>query len=479
MARLLGIDVGTSAVKAVVIDELGRRIAQASATIPISSPQPLWSEQDPEEWWRATQTCLAELGWTEYDAIGLSGQMHGAVCVDGKGVPVAPALLWNDQRTEAECAEIEKICGARFRTITCNAPVTGLQLPKLLWLRKHQPEAFGRIRNVVLPKDFVRWKLTGQWMSDVSDAGGTGLFDVPARRWSEELFAAFELDPDWFPPALESFERSGETHGESGLAPGIPVVAGGGDQACGGVGSGVVAPGSMSLALGTSGVVFTANDRAEFDSTGALNTFGHANGRWLTMGVSLNCGDVIRTFRDQLAPGASFADFDRLAASAPAGSEGLVLLPYLQGERCPFAAASAPFGLVGTQTNREAACRAALEGVTANLALAKRLIDARSTPAEAVRVNGGGAKSVLWRQIIADLFGVPVLTLESEEGPAVGAALLGGVGAGLFSSVEEACQRSIRTSGETLPRGEEGQRVMEQFIEACVARNVPLPISVL
>lgn len=440
MARLLGIDVGTSGCKALLIDEHGTVVRQASAEYPLYTPKPLWSEQNPEDWWHGVQKCLAEIGETP-DAIGLTGQMHGAVFLDENDEVVRPAILWNDQRTSAECHSIDlKVEPHRVRAITGNPPLTGFQLPKILWLRANEPDNYARVRSVLLPKDYIRFKMTGVKATDVSDASGTGAFDLNARDWSSELLDKVNVPASLFPPAFESSEVCART------SEGIPVVAGGGDQAAGAVGTGAVGPGIVSVSLGTSGVVFTALQRPRYDQNGAVHTFCHANRGWHAMGVMLSCGGSLRWFRDTLAPDQTYDSLTSEAATIDQGCMGLTFLPYLTGERTPHNDPTARAAWAGLTLghSRSHMFRALLEGVTFGLLDGYDVIKQLGGDASELRVTSGGAKSRFWVQMVADVFSTPCVTLESDEGPAFGAAILAGVGAGVFASLESACQQTIR-----------------------------------
>lgn len=456
MARLLGIDIGTSGCKVLLIDETGRVLKSASAEYPLSVPQPLWSEQNPADWWEGVQKCLREIGEPNPDAIGLTGQMHGAVFLDESDEVIRPAILWNDQRTSAECAEIDSVVGAeRVREITRNPPLTGFQLPKLLWLRRHEPSAFARVRSVLLPKDYIRFKLTGQKMAEVSDASGTGIFDVGRRTWSLEMMQDLGLDPSLFPSCVESFEVTGSTLSFEFLNQGIPVVGGGGDQAAGAVGTGAVVKGIVSVSLGTSGVVFTSVDTSSYDPNGAAHTFCHANGGWHVMGVMLSCGGAVRWYRDTFCAGQSYDDITTEAASAPPGADGLTFLPYLTGERTPHNDPNARAAWAGATLahSRRHFSRALFEGVSFGLLDGMNALRALGAEVAQIRVTGGGAKSQFWLGLLADLFGAPCTTLESDEGPAFGAAILAGVGIGIWPNVQEACEKTIRPRTENLPTG--------------------------
>ncbi len=454
MAKLLGIDVGTSGAKAVLIDETGRVLKMAGAEYPVSVPRPLWSEQDPEDWVQGVLSCLAQIGEPRPDAVGLTGQMHGAVFLDDRREVIRPAILWNDQRTAAECEEIDERAGAeRVREITRNPPLTGFQAPKVLWLRNHEPENFRRLRRVLLPKDYLRLRLSGEEATEVSDASGTGLFDVAHRNWSHALMASLELDPGLFPRSVESFEVTGMSSASDGLAEGIPVVGGGGDQAAGAVGTGAVEPGIVSVSLGTSGVVFTALPEASYDPTGRAHTFCHANGAWHAMGVMLSCGGALRWYRDTFAPGVSYDALGEEAASVFPGCEGLTFLPYLTGERCPHNDPKARASFVGATQGHGRAhfTRAVFEGATFGLADAMAVLHDLGATASEVRVTGGGAKGRFWVQMLADVLGVPCVTLETDEGPAFGAAVLAGVGIGLWPDVPSACRAAVRLKGKVEP----------------------------
>ncbi|MFZ4506359.1 MAG: xylulokinase [Fimbriimonas sp.] len=454
MAKLLGIDVGTSGCKVLLIDEHGTVLKEASAEYPISVPRALWSEQDPEDWWRGVQECLAKIGESSPDAIGVTGQMHGSVFLDANDQVIRPALLWNDQRTIEEVAEIEERVGHdRIREITCNPPLTGFQAPKVLWLRNHELSNYNRIHRVLLPKDFIRLRLTGTAATEVSDASGTGLLDVKQRQWSSELLNTLELDPTWFPPVYESDVASARTLAVAGLDAGIPVVGGGGDQAAGAVGTGAVAPGILSVSLGTSGVVFTSLTSPEFDRKGAAHTFCHANRAWHAMGVMLSCGGALRWYRDTIAGGTPYDELAAEAAMVQPGADGLTFLPYLTGERCPHnnPLARAAFTGLTLGHSRAHLSRAVFEGISFGLLDGFRLLKGLGADAQEIRVTSGGAKSAFWVQMLADLFQSPCATLVSDEGPAYGAALLAGVGSGIWANVSEATQAAIRVKKVTEP----------------------------
>lgn len=450
MAKLLGIDVGTSGCKVLLIDDGGSVLAQAASEYPFSVPRPLWSEQNPGDWWDGVQNCLSAIGNEQVDAIGVTGQMHGAVFLDANDEVIRPAILWNDQRTAEECKEIDRTVGAeRVRAITCNPPLTGFQAPKLLWLRNNERANYDRVRWLLLPKDYIRMKLTGQKVSEVSDASGTGIFDVPKRAWSGEMIAALGLNAVNLPDVVESTVITGKT------ARGVPVVGGGGDQAAGAVGTGAVVTGVISVSLGTSGVVFTAIDAPNFDPGGAAHTFCHATGKWHAMGVMLSCGGALRWYRDTVCPGMTYDEISAGAEAAPPGCEDLTFLPYLTGERCPHndSEARAAFAGLTLGHTREHLSRAVFEGVSFGLLDCMNLLRTLGASAEEIRVTGGGARNSFWMQILADLFGKTCVSLECDEGPAYGAAILAGVGIGVWPDVADACSKIVRVRNRVAPTG--------------------------
>jgi len=439
VTALVGLDVGTTGVKTVAISEAGEVLACAAEEYPLSMPRPGWAEQDPEDWWRASERALGRLG-VEPAGIGLSGQMHGLVALDSSDRVLRPAMLWNDQRTSAECAEIEERVGLqRLVALTGNRALTGFTAPKLLWLRRHEPDTYGRIARMLLPKDYVRLRLTGEHATDVADASGTLLFDVAARRWSQDVLDALELPAAWLPPALESPAVSGHTAG------GVPVAAGAGDQAAGALGVGVHAPGRLSIVLGTSGVVFGALPEFRADAQGRVHAFCHAvPGGWHAMGVMLSAAGSLRWLHDAI--GGTYEELLAEAARWPAGVEGLLFAPYLAGERTPHADpdARAAFAGLSLRHDRGALARAVLEGVAFGLRDSFDLLVELGVAAEAGRVSGGGARSDLWLKIAASVLGLPVERTAVEEGAAFGAALLGGVAAGVFASPAEAVAACVR-----------------------------------
>ena len=441
MTQLVGLDVGTTGVKALALSPEGDVLARAEESYGLSTPHPGWAEQDPEDWWQAAERALDALGG-ETTSIGLSGQMHGLVVLDDQDRVLRPAILWNDQRTEAECVEIEERVGlARLIQLTGNRALTGFTAPKLLWLRRHEPTTYAQVAHVLLPKDYVRLRLTGEHAIDVADASGTLLFDVAKRRWSQEMLEALELDPAWLPRALESPEVSGET------AAGIPVAAGAGDQAAAALGVGVDRPGPVSVVLGTSGVVFAALPAFAADPQARVHAFCHAvPGSWHAMGVMLSAAGSLRWLRDVLGPERGYGELTVAAEEWPAGTEGLTFLPYLSGERTPHADphARAAFAGLTLRHDRGALVRAVLEGVAYGLRDSLELLRELGVDPRDGRVSGGGARSELWLRILASVLDLPIRRTTADEGSAYGAALLGGVAAGVFRDVHEAVAACVR-----------------------------------
>jgi len=475
MNYLAGLDVGTTGAKAVLIDEDGKVAASATGDYPMATPKPLWSEQDPEDWWRAAESVfrrvisLAGISSDQVAGVGLTGQMHGLVALDAAGKVLRPCIMWNDQRTEKECRAItEKLTPARLLELTANPVLPGFTAPKILWVRDHEPEIYRQIAHVLLPKDFIRYRLTGEFATDVSDASGTSLFDVARRRWSSEMLHALSIPAEWMPSASESPEVTGRVSlraaHSTGLAEGTPVVAGAGDQAAGGIGNGIVDAGVVSVTIGTSGVVFAHTDRLSMDPGGRLHAFCHAvPGAWHIMGVTLAAGGSLRWYRDVLATEEREAarqrnrdPYDLLmeeAALAPPGSEGLFFLPYLSGERTPYQDPSARGAYVGLtlRHSRPHLIRSLLEGVAYSLRDCLELARSSGVEARQIRASGGGARSALWRQILADVFNAELVTVNSIEGAPFGAALLAGVGAGVFRDVRDASRRTVRVGERTAP----------------------------
>jgi xylulokinase len=443
VTAVFGLDVGTTAVKGIALDSDGRLAARASRGYPLLTPRPGWSEQDPEQWWKAAREVLTELAARAGapQGIGLSGQMHGLVTLDRDGRSLRPAILWNDQRTSAECEEIEARIGfERLVSLTGNRALTGFTAPKLLWLRRHEPELYGRIETVMLPKDYVRLRLCGERATDVSDASGTLLFDVANRRWSEAVLDELDIPSEWLPRALESPEVSGHT------SDGIPVAAGAGDQAAGAIGVGVDRAGPASVVLGTSGVVFSALERFTPDREARTHTFCHAvPGTWHAMGVMLSGGGSLEWLRGVVAAGDGFDALLEEAERWPPGSEGLIFLPYLAGERTPHNDANARGAFAGLtlRHDRGALARAVLEGVAFGLRDCLDVLVAAGATISSGRVSGGGARSPLWLKIVASVLELPLSRTKVDEGAAFGAALLGGVAGGAWRDVGEAVTATV------------------------------------
>lgn len=474
MSVFLGIDIGTSGTKTLAINDKGKILAEASAGYPCYHPKPAWSEQDPEDWWQATVKTIravvrkAKLKPAAVKSIGLSGQMHGSVFLDKNQQVIRKALLWNDQRTDAECTEIERRAGGREALIgmVANPALTGFTAPKILWLRNHEPRNFERTVKILLPKDDVRRRLTGEFATDVSDASGMLLLDVAGRQWSRPLLEKLELDIGLFGQVYESEEVTGRLTPAAakllGLTTDCVVVGGAGDCAANGVGTGVVKKGVLSTSIGTSGIMFVHSDAMETDPAGRLHTFCHAvRGKWHMMGVSLTGGGAFDWFAAQLCAELGGKDeegkkrryklLNKEAAAIPAGSEGLIFLPYLQGERTPHADPDARGAFVGLtlKHTRGHIARAIMEGVAFAMRDSLALIQGLGVPVKQIRASGGGSKSLLWRQIQADVFGQKACTINAEQGPAFGVALLAAVGAGAFKNVEEACAATIEVVEET------------------------------
>ncbi len=445
----------------------GRLLASASADhVPFASPGVAWAEQDPADWWRAAQEAIRGVLGTggvrpdQIACVGLTGQMHGAVLLDASGQSLRPSIIWCDQRTEAECHWLNETIGpARLLTLTSNPALTNFTLTKLLWVRSHEPDIWARVRHVLLPKDYVRYRLSGEFAIDVADASGTLMLDVARRRWSQEIMEAVGIDAGILPALFESPEVCARVSpagsAATGIPAGTPIVAGAGDQAAGAVGIGITRPGAVSATIGTSGVVFAATDAPALDPQGRLHTFCHAiPNRWHVMGVTQAAGLSLRWIRDEFG-GAS--DYDALTAEAaqiPPGADGVLWAPYLMGERTPHLDPNIRAALVGLAASHTRAhvVRAVLEGVAFSLRDSFTIFAELNVPVQRIRVGGGGARSGLWRQIQADVYGQAVETVAADEGAAFGAALLAGVGVGVWPSVDEACDGLVATATLTPPR---------------------------
>ncbi|MDA0657930.1 MAG: xylulokinase [Planctomycetota bacterium] len=472
MSILLGIDVGTSSTKALAVSPTGDILAESTASYPLHHPRPLWSEQSPEDWWQATVSVVRDVvkkvggKRNSVTAIGLSGQMHGSVFLDKKYQVIRPALLWNDQRTAAECQEIENRVGGRKALIrmVANPALTGFTAPKIVWLRNHEPRNYDKVCHILLPKDYIRWRLTGELATDVSDASGTLLLDVANRDWNLKVLSKLEIDSRWLPACFESEDVTGQiaaTVAESlGLSTECIVVGGAGDCAANAVGNGVVKSGLVASSLGTSGVVFAHSDEVQIDPQGRLHTFCHAvRDKWHLMGVTLSAAGSLEWFCQQIVktgdPKASMDSlYDRVTSEASAvarGSQGLFFLPYLAGERTPHADPLARGSFVGLTLShtRGHLVRSIMEGVAYSLRDCIQLMQELDVPIRQIRAGGGGARSPLWRQIQANVFGQKVVTLNAEQGPAYGVALLAAVGAGNYKNIQEACKATIHINSET------------------------------
>jgi xylulokinase len=459
MSLFLGIDVSTTGSKALLINQEGDVVSSATTGHALSTPRPLWSEQEPKDWWEAVIKSVrqalaqANVSGESVSAIGLTGQMHGLVLLDENRETLRPAILWNDQRCAQECDEIRAIVGRqRLIQITGNEALTGFTAPKIVWVKNHEPEIFARARHVLLPKDYIRLKLTGRLAMDKADGSGTMLFDLKSRDWSLDILSALGIPAEWMPRTFEGTQVTGEVNSQAaeatGLSAGTPVVAGGGDQAAGAVGVGAVRSGIVGLTLGTSGVVFASTESSLVEPEGRLHAFCHAiPDRWHLMGVMLSAAGSLQWYKDTLAPDTSFDELMAEAAETPAGSEGLIFLPYLSGERTPHPDPLARGAWVGLtlRHKRGHLTRAVLEGVAFGLKDSFALIQGAGLGTiEQVRVSGGGAKSRLWRQILADVLGVELVTVNTTEGAAYGAAILAGLGSNAWPDAETACANLIK-----------------------------------
>lgn len=465
MSHYLGVDTSTTATKALLMNESGTVVAVGRSEYGFETPHPMWSEQAPDLWWAATVSAIADalaaggIDGSDVAAVGMTGQMHGLVLLDSDGAVLRPSILWNDQRTQAECDEIRSAIGAeRLIALTGNDALTGFTAPKILWVRNNEPDVFGRTAHVLLPKDYVRYRLTAEYATDKAGASGTLLFDLADRDWSGDMLDGLGIPASWMPATYEGPETTGELSAGAaavnGLTPGTPVVAGGGDQAANGVGVGAVAPGVVAISVGTSGVVFAAADAPIVEPEGRLHAFCHAvPATWHLMGVMLSAAGSLRWFRDAVAPDRSYAELDGAASSVGAGSAGLVFLPYLTGERTPHPDPLARGAFVGLTVRHELGhlARAVMEGVAFGLRDSVELM-ANEIDLGEVRISGGGAASSVWVQIIADVLGRPVRLVAGEESAAQGAALLAATGDGAFATVQEATDAAVAL-GDTVEPG--------------------------
>ena len=462
----LGLDISTTGSKALLMDGHGQVAAVASSPHTLQTPRPLWSEQDPGEWWSASSLAIhqvllkANIKGDTVAAIGLTGQMHGLVLLDELGNVLRPAILWNDQRTQAQCDEIHRRVGKeKFIRITGNLALPGFTAPKILWVAQNEPEVYARARHVLLPKDYIRYKLTGEFAMDKADGSGTVLFDLMSRDWSDEVLSALGIPREWMPPTFEGPVFTGQVTSTAaeltGLRVGTPVVAGGGDQSAQAVGVGAVKPGVVAVTVGTSGVIFATTPTPLIEPEGRLHAFCHAvPGMWHFMGVMLSAAGSLQWYRDTLAPGMDFEELLREAESVPAGCEGLLFLPYLSGERTPYADPLARGAWVGLtlRHNRGYLTRSLIEGVSFGLKDSFTLIQkAGLGDIRQVRASGGGVKSSLWRQILSSVLEAELVTVNTTEGAAFGAALLAGVGAGAWNDIAAACESVVKIDSITLP----------------------------
>jgi len=487
MGYLLGIDIGTSGTKTLLIDEKGKTKASKTIEYPLLTPHPGWAEQNPEDWWRATcESIRAVLAKSrvrpeEIKGVGLSGQMHGSVFLDNKGKVIRPCILWCDGRTAAECNEIMETVGPkRMHRLVSNPALAGFTAPKIVWLRNHEPKNFKRVRHVLLPKDYIRYRLTGEYASEVSDAAGTVLFDVKHRRWSDEVLEALKIPKEWMPPVYESYDVCGHVTPAAaratGLAKGTPCVGGGADNTCGAVGSGIVVEGRVMTSLGTSGVVFAPTERPRVDPKERLHTFCHSTRRqWYLMGCMLSAGMSLQWYRNQIA------DLERKEArkrkkdvydilmnqaqKTPLGAEGLFFLPYLMGERSPHKDPFARGAFIGLSFRHTKGhlVRAIVEGVTFALRDSLEIMKSLGARMDEVRLIAGGAKSKFWRQVVADIFGLQIVIPKNTEGPAMGAAILAGVGTGVFGDFLETTERILPVASRVDPDPKRHERYNEIY----------------
>ena len=477
MPYLMGLDISTTGAKALIINAAGDVISAANSPQPISQPQPLWSEQNPQDWQdgiaASIQQALSDSGLAgdAISAIGLTGQMHGLTLLDANGEVLRPAILWNDQRTQAQCDWMTEAVGLeRLLALTGNLALTGFTAPKLLWVRDEEPETYAKIAQVLLPKDYIRYKLSGEYATDLAGASGTSLLNVAERAWSDEVLEALDVPRDWLPPVHEgtavTATVSAEAAAVTGLAAGTPIVGGGGDQAAGAVGMGCVTPDKIGVTVGTSGVVFAPLRRYAYEPDGRLHAFCHAlPDTWHFMGVMLSAAGSLQWYKDTFAADLSYDALLSEAATAPAGSEGLYFLPYLTGERTPHPDPLARGAFIGmtSRHSRGHMTRAVLEGVAYGLKDSFTLIDQAGLPADyEVRISGGGARSLVWQRIIADVLGARLVNINTTEGGALGAAILASVEAGMFADVPSACDAMIQT-GDAVDVGEDAALYAERY----------------
>ena len=487
MVYLLGIDIGTSGTKTVLFDKDGGTVASSTYEYPMYQPNIGWAEQDPEDWWKGTcytiKAVLSKSGVNPQDirGVGLSGQMHGLVLLDGEGSVLRKSIIWCDQRTELECAQITELIGReRLIQITANPALTGFTASKIMWVKNNEPEVFKKVKKILLPKDYIRFKLTGEYATEVSDASGMQLMDIPKREWSGEVLDKLGIERSQLGRMYESQEVSGRVDhagaGMTGLREGTPVVGGGGDQAAGAVGNGIVKPGVISSTIGTSGVVFAYSEKISIDPGGRVHTFCHAvPNTWHVMGVTQGAGLSLKWFRDnfcieekrvaELMGIDPYVLMDKEAEKVKPGCNGLIYLPYLMGERSPHldAAAKGVFFGLSAKHEKQDMLRAVMEGVVYSLKDCLEIIKGMGVQINEVRASGGGGKSPLWRQMQADVFGAEVATTNSSEGPALGVALLAGVGTGLYASVAEACDTAIKVKNRQEPVGELNREYLKYY----------------
>ena len=484
---LLGLDIGTSGVKALLIDESGRTLASATAEYPLSTPHPNWAEQDPADWWKGTVEVIRRIIATpgvhaaDIKGIGLSGQMHSLVLLDDQQRVLRPSILWCDTRTDRECAQItDQVGRERLRTLVSNPALEGFTLPKIIWVRNHEPEVYKKIHTVLLPKDYIRYLLTGEFAMEVSDAAGTLMFDVAHRAWSNELLKLMDVPAAWLPPVFESIDVCGRVTGKTaeltGLKEGTPVVGGGADNPCGAVGTGVVKQGRVLASIGTSGVVFAFSDQVRVEPGMKVHTFCHSvPGAWYLMGVVLMAGGALRWYRDTfaqeemtLARTSGRDVYDILSEEASAvtpGSEGLFFLPYLVGERTPHQSASARGAFIGAtiRHTKKHFTRAVFEGITFGMKDSLAIMEGLGVEIQQIRLTGGGAKSAFWRRLQANVYGREVALVNASEGPAFGAALLAGAGTKVYGDLVDAVENAVKVTETVSPEKEQAERYAELF----------------